>query len=160
MFADAAPRPGDIVSVRARQYLVENVEAGHPGDMTLVRLSCLEDDAQGVPLEILCEAEVDAHPVSGNAWGRVAERGFDEPRTFAFTRSAESGRSPRPRTSPRRPWTGTSRPECSWTMPRSPDGFGRSSTRSSGRRTSAAFQGWTDPDDGSARLGPLTLAGP
>ncbi len=83
MFADVAPKPGDIVSVRTRQYLVEDVQPGDGGDLTLVRLSCLEDDAQGVPLEVLWEAEVDAHPAKGDAWTRVAERGFDNPRTFA-----------------------------------------------------------------------------
>ncbi len=39
---------GDIVRVRSRQYLVEGVDLPlRPGDSTLVRLSCLEDDAQG-----------------------------------------------------------------------------------------------------------------
>ena len=83
MFADVAPKPGDIVSVRTRQYLVEDVQPGDGGDLTLVRLSCLEDDAQGVPLEVLWEAEVDARPAKGDAWTRVAEHGFDNPRTFA-----------------------------------------------------------------------------
>ena len=83
MFADVVPKPGDIVSVRTRQYLVEDVEPGDANDLTLVRLSCLEDDAQGVPLEVLWEAEVDAHPAKGDAWTRVAEHGFDNPRTFA-----------------------------------------------------------------------------
>jgi hypothetical protein len=80
MFADVAPKPGDIVSVRTRQYLVEDVQPGDGGDLTLVRLSCLEDDAQGVPLEVLWEAEVDAHPAKGDAWSRVAEHGFGNPR--------------------------------------------------------------------------------
>ncbi len=60
MFADVAPKPGDIVSVRTRQYLVEDVQPGANGDQTLVRLSCLEDDAQGDPLEVLWESGVDA----------------------------------------------------------------------------------------------------
>ena len=37
MFADVAPKPGDIVSVRTRQYLVEDVQLGDGGDLTLVR---------------------------------------------------------------------------------------------------------------------------
>ena len=46
------PAPGDIVRVRSRRYLVESVVAPQPasGDQTLVRLSCLDDDAQGTPL--------------------------------------------------------------------------------------------------------------
>jgi hypothetical protein len=80
---DTPPQPGDIVSVRTRQYLVEDVAPGRDGDLTLVRLSCLEDDAQGVELEVSWEAEVDAVPAKQDSWARVAERGFDDPRRFA-----------------------------------------------------------------------------
>jgi len=45
-----APQPGQIVRVRSRQYLVDDVAPPpRPGDATLVRLSCLDDDAQGAP---------------------------------------------------------------------------------------------------------------
>ena len=47
-----------------------------------MRLACLDDDAQGEPLDVLWEREVDAEVVTGASWGRVAERGFDPPRTF------------------------------------------------------------------------------
>jgi hypothetical protein len=36
--------------------------AANPADQTLVRLSCLDDDAQGQELEALWEKEVDARP--------------------------------------------------------------------------------------------------
>lgn len=53
------PQPGQVVRVRCRRYLVEKVEPGpHAGDLTAVHLSCLEDDAQGEPLECLWETEV------------------------------------------------------------------------------------------------------
>ena len=40
--------PGQIVRVRSRQYLVEEVTPPQgPEDSTLVALSCLADDAQG-----------------------------------------------------------------------------------------------------------------
>ena len=66
------PQTGDIVRVRARQYLVEGTAAPiNPTDSTLVRLSCLEDDAQGEPLEVLWEREIDA-PSEG---GELAARG-------------------------------------------------------------------------------------
>lgn len=57
-----APAPGEIVRVRSRRYLVDAVEAPDPGsaDPTLVRLSCLEDDAEGEPLDVLWEREIDA----------------------------------------------------------------------------------------------------
>jgi superfamily II DNA or RNA helicase len=48
-----------------------------------VRLSCLEDDAQGEALEVLWEKEIDARPRAAAAWTRVEERGFDPPRLFA-----------------------------------------------------------------------------
>lgn len=50
------PEPGQIVGVRQRQYFVEEVvPPGAGDDATLVRLSCIDDDAQGQPLEVLWE---------------------------------------------------------------------------------------------------------
>ena len=67
------PRAGDIVRVRSRQYLVEGVEPPpQPGESTLVRLSCLEDDAQGEPLEVLWEREIDASLRRETDWDRIA----------------------------------------------------------------------------------------
>ncbi len=52
---------GQIVRVRSRQYLVEDVvPKPSPTEDTLVRLSCLDDDALGEALELLWEREVDA----------------------------------------------------------------------------------------------------
>jgi hypothetical protein len=76
-----APRPGDIVHVRQRQYLVEDVVAPvSVGDATLVHLSCLDDDAQGQHLEVLWEAELDAEVLKGSGWDHLTTRGFDPPR--------------------------------------------------------------------------------
>jgi len=83
---DAAdiPTPGQIASVRQRLYLVEQIAPPpNPGDSTLVSLSCVDDDAQGQPLEVLWEREVDTEIKTGEAWESVAKRGFDEPRLFA-----------------------------------------------------------------------------
>ncbi len=78
------PAPFDLVRVRSRQYLVEGVDPPpQPGDSTLVRLSCLEDDAQGEPLEVLWEREIDAKLLRETDWNRIASRGFDEPRLFS-----------------------------------------------------------------------------
>ncbi len=78
------PSPGQIVRARSRQYLVEAViPPPKPGDQTLVRLSCLDDDAQGVPLEVLWESEIDAVLAGPPTWRRVAERGFDPPAWFS-----------------------------------------------------------------------------
>ena len=49
----------------------------------MVRLSCVDDDNQGQPLQVLWEREIDAEIVTGEAWEAVAKRGFDPPRLFA-----------------------------------------------------------------------------
>src|SRR5262245_45143131 len=76
--------PGQIARVRQRQYLVEEIIAPPAaGDATLVRLSCLDDDAQGQALEVLWEAELDAEVLQGSGWEHLAARGFDPPRLFS-----------------------------------------------------------------------------
>jgi superfamily II DNA or RNA helicase len=81
---EAAPSTGQIVRVRSRQYLVEDVvPPPKPGDDTLIRLSCLDDDARGEPLEVLWEHEVDGEILSASSMMRVAERGFDDPAIFS-----------------------------------------------------------------------------
>jgi len=78
------PKPGEIVRVRSRRYLVENVEA--PPDMghaTLVAMACLDDDAQGQPLEVLWEKEIDREVLTGEVWQDLSTRGFDPPRLFS-----------------------------------------------------------------------------
>ena len=78
------PQVGEIVHVRSRKYLVEgSVPPPAPGDSSLVRLSCLEDDAQGEQLEVLWERELDAYRVGRASWDVVARRGFDAPRLFS-----------------------------------------------------------------------------
>src|SRR5436309_12104174 len=78
------PKPGQMVRVRQRQYFVEEVVApGSGDDSTLVRMSCLDDDAQGQPLEVLWEKEVDSEPVTAESWREIASKGFDPPRLFS-----------------------------------------------------------------------------
>ncbi|MEX1367320.1 MAG: DISARM system SNF2-like helicase DrmD [Nannocystaceae bacterium] len=75
---------GQIVRVRSRQYLVEEVVPPPAvGDDTLVRLSCLADDAQGEALEVLWEREVDAKVLGATPWDVIAKRGFDDPGLFS-----------------------------------------------------------------------------
>lgn len=78
------PQTGQIARVRTRKYLIEEVvQAPNPGDQTLVRLACLEDDAQGQRLDVLWEREVDARVLDDASWARVAEKGFDPPNIFS-----------------------------------------------------------------------------
>ena len=79
-----SPEPGRIALVRQRRYLVENVTAPpSPDDATLVELSCLDDDAQGEPLSVLWEHELDARVLEDDGWSAVADKGFDDPALFA-----------------------------------------------------------------------------
>ena len=79
-----SPEPGRIALVRQRRYLVENVmPPPSAGDATLVDLSCLDDDAQGEPLSVLWEHELDARVLEDDGWSAVAEKGFDDPALFA-----------------------------------------------------------------------------
>lgn len=78
------PKPGQIVRIRQRQYLVDEVvEPPVPGDATLVKASCVDDDAQGQPLEALWEIEVDPEILTAESWQDLGARGFDPPRMFS-----------------------------------------------------------------------------
>ena len=80
----AKPRVGQVVRARQRQYLVEQViDPVRSGDSTLVRLACVDDDAQGQALEVLWERELDAEVLSAEAWDSIATRGFDPSQQFA-----------------------------------------------------------------------------
>ena len=75
------PEAGEIVRVRTRTYLVEAVESAPPA-RGLVRLACLDDDAQGEPLEVVWELELDGEILDQEAWKSIGSRGFDAPRQF------------------------------------------------------------------------------
>ena len=78
------PQSGQLVRVRQRQYFVEEVAPpGDGDDSTLVRMSCLDDDAQGQPLEVLWEKELDPEIITAEAWQDIAARGFDPPKVFS-----------------------------------------------------------------------------
>src|SRR5580692_9139800 len=78
------PEIGQIVAVRQRLYLVDHViPPPNPSDSLLLRLSCVDDDAQGQPLEVLWERELDGQVITGEAWESIASRGFDPPLRFA-----------------------------------------------------------------------------
>ena len=81
---ETLPEPGRIAFVRQRRYLVEEVvPSSMIGEATLVDLSCLDDDAQGEPLSVLWEHELDARVLDDDGWSAVAEKGFDDPALFA-----------------------------------------------------------------------------
>jgi len=84
LLPERAPGIGELVFVRSRRWLVEDVvpdpsEGGSP----LVRLACAEDDSQGEKLDVFWKHEPDRRLLEAEAWGDLAARGFDAPGTFA-----------------------------------------------------------------------------
>jgi SNF2 family DNA or RNA helicase len=77
------PVAGEIVHIRQRLYLVERVEPGGPGEANVIHASCIDDDAQGQPLQALWEMELDAEIRGSESWNKLSERGFDPPEQFA-----------------------------------------------------------------------------
>ncbi len=75
------PAPGQVVRLRSRTYLAEAVNRDDLNG-TIVSLVCLDDDAQGQPLEVVWEIELDAEILGSEAWKDIGKRGFDQPRQF------------------------------------------------------------------------------
>ncbi|HEX4996920.1 MAG TPA: DISARM system SNF2-like helicase DrmD [Terriglobia bacterium] len=81
---DRAPQVGDLVHVRSRRWLVEEVlTPDPPGGTSIVRLACADDDAQGQTLEVFWNYELDRRILKEEGWRDLAARGFDPPRQFA-----------------------------------------------------------------------------
>ena len=77
------PSIGDLVRVRTRLHLVEDVTTSQQaGESTVVRLRCIDDDALQSQDVVVWEAEPDAELLDGEQWGQ-AVTGFDNPATFA-----------------------------------------------------------------------------
>ena len=78
------PRVGELVQVRSRRWLVDEVvESKNPGQTRLVRLSCADDDAQGQSLDVFWDYELDRWILEEEGWADLAAKGFDQPRQFA-----------------------------------------------------------------------------
>jgi hypothetical protein len=78
------PEVGDLVQVRSRRWLVEEVVEPEKSDQTpLVRLACADDDAQGQSLEVFWNYELDRQVLEEEGWHDLAAKGFDAPRQFA-----------------------------------------------------------------------------
>jgi superfamily II DNA or RNA helicase len=77
------PLNGQIVRARTRTYVVEGVEPSEEPGITVVRMACLDDDAQGQRLDVVWELELDAEVLDEEAWKSIGRRGFDPPRHFS-----------------------------------------------------------------------------
>ena len=75
---------GQIVRVRQRNYLVEGFcEPQEKDDSARAILSCVDDDAQGEPLSVLWDHEIDTDILEQDQWEHISRKGFDDPRWFA-----------------------------------------------------------------------------
>lgn len=81
---EQAPEEGELVQVRSRRWLVEEViPSSVPGQSPVVRLACADDDAQGQSLEVYWNYEIDRRILKDEGWADLAAKGFDSPRRFA-----------------------------------------------------------------------------
>jgi hypothetical protein len=83
------PKVGQIVQVRTRTYLVDDVvRAPETVFSTMVRLICVDDDAQGQTLEVIWELELEKKIIDREAWKSIGTKGFDSPKLFgAYVRT-------------------------------------------------------------------------
>ena len=78
------PNPGELVLVRSRRWLVEEVvPPTQELPVNRVRLACADDDHQGAQLEVFWEYELDRQILRKENWDDLGERGFDPPRLFS-----------------------------------------------------------------------------
>jgi hypothetical protein len=80
--ADDLPAKGQIVHARHRQWLVDDVHPGAPGESPLVRLVCLDDDDPGRQVEVLWALELGARVVAPETHGLGAPSKLDPPTHF------------------------------------------------------------------------------
>ncbi len=74
---------GRIVRVRQRQYLVDEVHECVSKARSIVRLSCIDPDHLGRPLEVVWQEELDAELLENESWGLLGGRGFDPTDRFS-----------------------------------------------------------------------------
>lgn len=83
LLPERPPDVGDLVQVRSRTWLVEEVvEPKIPGQSAAVRLACADDDAQGQSLDVFWDYELDRRILKEEGWSDLAAKGFDSPRRF------------------------------------------------------------------------------
>ena len=81
---ERAPCVGELVQLRSRRWLVEEVvPASVSGQSARVQLACADDDAQGQALEVFWDCELDRRILQQEGWADLAAKGFDDPRRFA-----------------------------------------------------------------------------
>ena len=77
------PVVGELVQVRSRRWIVEEVSDPSPGVSAVVGLACVDDDNQGQPLQVLWDYEPDRWILADEGWEDLASKGLDSPERFA-----------------------------------------------------------------------------
>ena len=77
------PRVGELVQVRSRRWIVEEVSEPQAGVSSVAGLACVDDDNQGQPLQVLWEYEPDRWILADEGWKDLASKGLDSPERFA-----------------------------------------------------------------------------
>ena len=81
---ERSPQVGELVQVRSRRWLVEEVTPSESaGASPVVTLACADDDAQGQALRVFWDYEIDRRILEEEGWAHLGERGFDDPHRFA-----------------------------------------------------------------------------
>ena len=84
LLPERAPQEGELVHVRSRQWLVDEVvPPAVPGQSPIVRLACADDDAQGQTLDVFWDYEIDRQILKEEGWQDLGSKGFDPPKRFA-----------------------------------------------------------------------------
>ena len=84
MLPEGPPEVGELVQVRSRRWLVEDVIAAEmPCESPRVKLACADDDAQGQQLTVFWNYEIDRRILEDEGWADLGAKGFDSPRWFA-----------------------------------------------------------------------------
>jgi hypothetical protein len=73
---------GQFVRLRGRRWLVEGLREAE-GALNTVSLSCISDDAQGEPLEVLWDAEIAPEILDDDSWSGVGRGPPDDPEVLA-----------------------------------------------------------------------------
>jgi hypothetical protein len=89
---ERAPEVGELVQVRSRRWLVEEVvPPSAPNQSSLMKLACADDDAQGQSLNVFRDYEIDRAILKEEGWPRLPGHCHSSARQA--TRSSESGKA-------------------------------------------------------------------
>lgn len=75
------PKAGEFVDLRGRLWLVED-QVSTSQTVSSLRLSCVDDDAQGETATVLWDAEIGAHSRDEELWRLIGDNGTDDASLF------------------------------------------------------------------------------